>query len=98
MEVCCQNLPLGAFSSRGAPSLLVGELFKKFGLFLNTGVKDFPDITVVFVYVSKPNCTNPIQGHSTEVHITKLCSKVNKQGNVNVREVLPTLAPISILP
>jgi hypothetical protein len=38
MAVCCQNLPLGALSSRSAPSLLVGELFKKFGLFLNTGV------------------------------------------------------------
>jgi hypothetical protein len=38
MAVCCQNLLLGAFSSRSAPSLLVGALFKKFGLFLNTGV------------------------------------------------------------
>jgi hypothetical protein len=39
MAVCCQNLPLGALSSRSAPSLLVGALFKKFGLFfLNTGV------------------------------------------------------------
>jgi hypothetical protein len=38
MAVCCQNLPLGALSNRSAPSLLVGELFKKFGLFLNTGV------------------------------------------------------------
>jgi hypothetical protein len=38
MAVCCQNLPLGALSSRSAPSLLFGELFKKFGLFLNTGV------------------------------------------------------------
>jgi hypothetical protein len=33
MAVCCQNLPLGALISRSAPSLLVGELFKKFGLF-----------------------------------------------------------------
>jgi hypothetical protein len=38
MAVCCQNLPLGALSSRSAPSVLVGALFKKFGLFLNTGV------------------------------------------------------------
>ena len=30
MAVCCQNLPLGAFSSRSALSMLVGELFKKF--------------------------------------------------------------------
>jgi hypothetical protein len=38
MAVCCQNLPLGALSSHSAPSLLVGELFKKLGIFLNTGV------------------------------------------------------------
>jgi hypothetical protein len=36
MAICCQNLPLGALSSRNAPSVLVGALFKKFGLFLNT--------------------------------------------------------------
>jgi hypothetical protein len=34
MAVCCQNLPLGALSSRSASSVLVGELFKKFDLFL----------------------------------------------------------------
>ena len=33
MAVCCENLPLGALSSRSAPSVLVGELFKKFGIF-----------------------------------------------------------------
>jgi len=38
MAVCCQSLPLGELSSRSAPSVLVGELFKKFGLFLNTGL------------------------------------------------------------
>jgi hypothetical protein len=38
MAVCCQNLPLGALSSRSAPSLLFGALFKKFCIFLNTGV------------------------------------------------------------
>jgi len=36
MAVCCQNLTLGALSSRSAPSVLVGALFKKFSLFLNT--------------------------------------------------------------
>jgi len=36
MAVCCQNLALGALSSRSAISVLVGALFKKFGLFLNT--------------------------------------------------------------
>jgi hypothetical protein len=35
MAVCCQNLTLGAFSSRSALSVLVGALFKKFSLFLN---------------------------------------------------------------
>ena len=34
--VCCQNLTLVALSSRSALSVLVGALFKKFGLFLNT--------------------------------------------------------------
>jgi hypothetical protein len=33
MAVCCQNLLLGALSSHSAPSVLVGALFKKFGLF-----------------------------------------------------------------
>jgi hypothetical protein len=45
MAVCYQNLPLGALSSRSAPSMLVGELFKKFGLFfLKTGVTDMKKI------------------------------------------------------
>jgi hypothetical protein len=35
MAVCCQNLTLGVFSSCSALSVLVGTLFKKFGLFLN---------------------------------------------------------------
>jgi hypothetical protein len=35
MAVCCQNLPLGALSSRSASSVLVGELFKMF-VFFNT--------------------------------------------------------------
>jgi hypothetical protein len=39
MAVFCQNLPQGAISSSSAPSLLVGALFKKFGLFLNTGMQ-----------------------------------------------------------
>jgi hypothetical protein len=36
MAVRCQNLPPGALSNRSAPALLVGDLFKKSGLFLNT--------------------------------------------------------------
>ena len=35
MAVCCQNLTLGALSSRGVLSVLVGVLFKKFRHFLN---------------------------------------------------------------
>ena len=34
--VCCQTLTLGGLSSCSAPSVLVGALFKKFDLFLNT--------------------------------------------------------------
>jgi len=41
MAVCCQNLTLGALSSCSALSVLVGTLFKKFGLFLNTSRKTF---------------------------------------------------------
>jgi hypothetical protein len=33
MAVCCQNLPLGALSSRSAPSVQVVALFKKFSIF-----------------------------------------------------------------
>jgi hypothetical protein len=36
MAVCCQNLTLGALSSRSALSMLVGALFKRLGLFFNT--------------------------------------------------------------
>jgi len=35
MAVCCQTLTLCALSSRSALSVLVGALFKKFGIFLN---------------------------------------------------------------
>jgi hypothetical protein len=38
MAVCCQSLTLGALSNRSALSMLVGALFKKFGLFLDTVV------------------------------------------------------------
>jgi hypothetical protein len=33
MAICSKNLPLVALSSRSSPSLLVGALFKKLGLF-----------------------------------------------------------------
>jgi len=47
MAVCCQNLTLGAFSSRFTLSLLVGALFKKFVLFLNT-----PHMLYSYIYAS----------------------------------------------
>jgi hypothetical protein len=36
MAVCFQNLTLGELSSRSALSVLVGALFGKFDIFLNT--------------------------------------------------------------
>jgi hypothetical protein len=45
MAVCCQPLTLGALSSRSALSLMVGALFKKFGLFLNTPLISNPFVT-----------------------------------------------------
>jgi hypothetical protein len=36
MAVCCQSLTLGAINRHSALSVLIGALFKKFGLFLNT--------------------------------------------------------------
>ena len=45
--VCCQNLLLGVLSSCSTPSVLVGVLFQKFGLFLNT--PRIPKIDVVFL-------------------------------------------------
>jgi len=47
MAVCCQNLALGALSSRSTLSVLVGALFKKFGLFLNT-----PCMLYSYIYAS----------------------------------------------
>ena len=49
MTVCCQNLTLGALSSRSTLSVLVGALFEKFGLFLNTPRTCIA--CVVFVYI-----------------------------------------------
>jgi hypothetical protein len=46
MAVCCQNLMLGVLSSHSTLSLLVGALFKKFGLFEHASyeVAAFPRI------------------------------------------------------
>jgi hypothetical protein len=43
-KVCCQSVTLGALSSRSALSVLVGALFKKFGLSLNT-----PHVTIMLM-------------------------------------------------
>jgi hypothetical protein len=53
MAVCCQNLPLGALSNLSAPSLLIGELFKKFGLF-------FEEVYFT-IYIVTPFATMHIQ-------------------------------------
>jgi hypothetical protein len=53
MAVCCQNLTLGALSSHSALSVLVGALFKKFGLFLNTP----RNITRCFFYSVSERCS-----------------------------------------
>jgi len=54
MAVCCQNLTLGALSSRSALSVMVGVLFKKFGPFLNTPLISNivqQSLVVIFYYV-----------------------------------------------
>jgi hypothetical protein len=48
MAICCQNLTLGALSTCSALSVLVGVLFKKFGLFLN-----MPHTSTTFINVAK---------------------------------------------
>jgi hypothetical protein len=61
MAVCCQNLLLGALSSRSVPSVLAGALFKKFGLFLNT-----PRKLAVFdlnSHYQVQTALNPTMGH-----------------------------------
>jgi hypothetical protein len=59
MAVCCQNLTLGALSSRSALSMLVGALFKKFGLFLNTPcIQGSPKLLLRHVWRRVPALTN----------------------------------------
>jgi len=49
MAVCCQNLVLGALCSHSTLSVLVGALFKKFGIFLN-----MPHIYIyIYIYILK---------------------------------------------
>jgi hypothetical protein len=56
MAVCCQYLTLGALSSRSARFLLLGALFKKFGLFLHTPriPKGFIIIIIVIIVSIQP--------------------------------------------
>ena len=51
MAVCCQNMTVGSLSRRSALSVLVGALFKKFGLFLNKPCK-FIDRFLSFLIIS----------------------------------------------
>jgi hypothetical protein len=53
MTVCCQNLTLGALNGRSALSTLVGALFKKFGIFLNTPRTPAPCEHCAFTFLSK---------------------------------------------
>ena len=68
MAVCCQNLPLGALSSRIAPSVLVGELFKKFGLFLNTGEHLWPYLAQFILVLKMCFLRNVVQKVDTHQH------------------------------
>jgi hypothetical protein len=46
MAVCCQNLTLGALTSRIALSMLVGALFRKLGHFFNIIIINIKDLTL----------------------------------------------------
>jgi hypothetical protein len=84
MTVCCQNLLLGALSSRSAPSVLVGALFKKIGLFLNK-----PRIPCFTLHVSQTNCHDSISYFKFDrtfvkpmtKHNTEACKQGNKDGS-----------------
>jgi hypothetical protein len=60
MAVCCQNLTLAALSSRSALSVLVGGLFKKFGLFLNNPRKFNLSLKVFALYLGLSPLNNEI--------------------------------------
>jgi len=64
MAVCCQNLALGAPSSHSALSMLVGALFKKFGLFLNT-----PLIMIQYSLLHVPAVDRHLQAVRTVITI-----------------------------
>ena len=75
MAVYRQNLTLGAPSSRSALSVLVGALFKKFGLFLNT-----PRITITMydLLTAEPagsECSNTVPNTNT-IHSNLLLRKL----------------------
>ena len=58
MAVGCQNLTLGVLSRCSALSMLVGALFKKFGLFLNTPHMSCTIVTCAAVLFSQSSVTN----------------------------------------
>ena len=55
MAVCCQNLTLGALSSRSTLSVLIGALYKKFGLFLNKSRSLYS--RCLYSYLSSMQCS-----------------------------------------
>jgi hypothetical protein len=79
MAVCCKNLTLSVLSSRSALSMLVGALFKKFGLFLNTpriAVLDTLIYIYIYIYLTAIGLT---PGGSGTVHIyTQTIHRIQK--------------------
>ena len=76
MAVCRKNLPLGTLSSRNAPSVLVGALFKKIGLFLNT-----PRICEVKHETQKRYEIQTLSGADTDSHnlrVAKIWARLKK--------------------
>jgi hypothetical protein len=61
MAVCCQNLLLGALSSRSTPSVLVGALFKKvWSFFEHTSCSlNYLNYVMHYYYISIPMLLTP---------------------------------------
>ena len=74
IAICSQTMTLGALSSRSALSMLVGALFKKFGLFLNNPrIVAIPDRHVGRTYLSH------LQGAFLEDGTDRLSRNVGKE-------------------
>jgi hypothetical protein len=66
MAVCCQNLPLGGLSSHSVPFVLVGALFKKFGLFFEHASYVEPKISRTKREVTKKTKLTYIEQHISQ--------------------------------